>query len=122
MVHGGVFPMGQALKRLDDLAGFRPAMEPLGKQDPPPIGDPSTRARSAPQPAVALIGSHDSSPSGGGSQASGAAGSGPSGGGGALFALLIALAASVGLLWGRLQLVPVRWRSVAIVALVERPG
>jgi hypothetical protein len=122
MVHGGVFPIGQALKRLDDLAGFRSTVEPLlGKQGQAPISDSSTRPRSAPQPATALI-RPDSSPSGGGSQASGAAGSGPSGGGGALFALLIALIASVGLLWGRLQLVPVRWRSVAIVALVERPG
>jgi hypothetical protein len=35
---------------------------------------------------------------------------------------MIALAAAVLGLWGRLELVPVRWRSVAVVALVERPG
>jgi hypothetical protein len=35
---------------------------------------------------------------------------------------MIALAALAGGLSSRLQLVPVRWRSVAIVALNERPG
>lgn len=54
---------------------------------------------------------------------SGAAGSALSGGGStALYALLIALAGFAGGLWGRLQEVPVRWRSVTIVALNERPG
>jgi hypothetical protein len=54
---------------------------------------------------------------------SGAAGAGSSGGGSAaLYALLITVAAFARGLWGRLQLVPVRWRSVTIVALNERPG
>ena len=55
---------------------------------------------------------------------SGAAGSATSGGGGsgALYALLIALAAFAGELCARLQIIPVRWRSVTIVALNERPG
>ena len=39
-----------------------------------------------------------------------------------LYALMIAIAAFAAGLWGRLQLVLVRWRSVAIVALNERPG
>ena len=54
---------------------------------------------------------------------SGAAGAASGGVGSAgLYALMIAIAACAGGLWGRLQLVPVRWRSVAIVALNERPG
>jgi hypothetical protein len=57
-----------------------------------------------------------------GGAASGAAGAASSGGGSALYALLFVAAAFAAGLWSRLQLVPVRWRSVAIVALNERPG
>jgi hypothetical protein len=35
---------------------------------------------------------------------------------------VISRAAFAGGIWGRLQLVPVHWRSVTIVALNERPG
>jgi hypothetical protein len=59
----------------------------------------------------------------GGAPSGGAAGAGGGGGGSAaLYALMIALAAVAGGLCGRVQLVPVRWRSVTIVALNERPG
>ena len=57
-----------------------------------------------------------------GGAASGAAGAASSGGGSALYALLFIAAAIAAGLWSRLQLVPERARSVAIVALNERPG
>jgi hypothetical protein len=61
-------------------------------------------------------------PQAGGAPSGGAGAASGGGGSGALYALMIAIAACAGGLWGRLQLVPVRWRSVAIVALNERPG
>jgi hypothetical protein len=80
----------------------RPGSDP-GADDPSPAPSPS------PPPLT-------------GGAASGAAGAASSGGGSALYALLLVAAAFAGGLWSRLQLVPVRWRSVAIVALNERPG
>jgi hypothetical protein len=116
----------EALKLMDDLAGVRAAMAMLaaGGQAPaaagaaPPSPPDSVPAPDDPSPAQ----SPDSPPLSGGAP-SGAAGAASSGAGSAgLYALLLALAAVAGGLWGRLQLVPVRWRSVAIVALDERPG
>jgi hypothetical protein len=43
-------------------------------------------------------------------------------GGGFLYALLVALAALAALKLSRLCLESVRWRSAAVVALIERPG
>jgi hypothetical protein len=116
----------QAIKLMDDLAGVKAAMELLAAQGQAP-GAPQLPSRSDsrptsedPIPAQA----HEPAPLAGGAPSSGAAGAAPSGGSGsaALYALMIALAALAGGLWGRLELIPVRWRSVAIVALNERPG
>lgn len=115
-----------ALKLMDDLAGVKAAMAILADagQAPGPAGSPPQPnpdpASEDPAPASAApeqAPSTDTAPSG----AAGAAAS-SSGGSAALYALLIALAAFAGGLWGRLQLVTVLWRSVAIVALNERPG
>jgi hypothetical protein len=116
----------QAIKLMDDLAGVKAAMAFLAAQGQAPAaaqlpsGSDSRPASEDPVPAQAA----ESAPLAGGATSSGAAGAAPSGGGGsaALYALVIALAALAGGLWGRLELVPVRWRSVAIVALNERPG
>jgi hypothetical protein len=110
---------------MDDLAGVKAAMAMLADagQAPGPAGSPpqpdsgtasedTAPASGAPEQAPTT----DTAPSG----SAGAASS--SGGSAALYALLIALAAFAGGLWGRLQLVTVLWRSVAIVALNERPG
>jgi hypothetical protein len=115
----------EALKLMDDLAGVKAAMAMLADagQGPGAAG-PSPRPDSGPASEDPLPAAHaqdsppptESAPSG----AAGAASS--SGGSAALYALLIALAAFAGGLWGRLQLVTVLWRSVAIVALNERPG
>ena len=127
--HGPLLParaadpaFGQALKLMDDLAGVKAAMAMLeagrapGVAPPAPSGPGSGRQDPAPAP------SPEAPPFAGGAP-SGAAGPAPSGGGSAaLYALMFALAAAVLGLWGRLELVPVRWRSVAVVALVERPG
>jgi hypothetical protein len=40
----------------------------------------------------------------------------------AFFAILIALSALALSQFGRLQLMPARWRSAAFIALLERPG
>jgi hypothetical protein len=114
----------EALELMDDLAGVRAAMAMLAEQ-----GQGPAAAVSSSRP-DSVLASEDSSPAPspepaplGGGAPSGAAGSAPSGGGSAaLYAFMIALAALAGGFWGRLQLVPVRWRSVTIVALNERPG
>jgi hypothetical protein len=114
----------EAIKAMGDLAGaWAMAMLSADGAAPGaarlPARPDSTPAPKDPNPAPAP----DQAPLTGGAP-SGAAGAGSSGGGGsaALYALVIALAALAGGLWGRLELVPVRWRSVAIVALNERPG
>jgi hypothetical protein len=116
----------EAIKLMDDLAGVKAAMALLVAQGQAPAAA-QLRSRSDsrptsedPIPAQA----QEPAPLAGGAPSSGAAGAGPSGGSGsaALYALMIALAALAGGLWGRLELIPVRWRSVAIVALNERPG
>jgi hypothetical protein len=116
----------QAIKLMDNLAGVKVAMALLAAQGQAP------RAAHLPSQAHSRPTSEDPVPAqapepaplAGGAPSSGAAGAAPSGGSGsaALYALMIALAALAGGLWGRLELVPVRWRSVAIVALNERPG
>jgi hypothetical protein len=116
----------EALKLMDDLAGVKAAMALLAEiGQAPGAAGPSPQPDSAPasqDPAPAAP-APDAPPSTGGapSGAAGAAASSSSGSA-ALYALLIALAAFAGGLWGRLHLVTVRWRSVAIVALNERPG
>jgi hypothetical protein len=115
----------EALKLMDDLAGVQAAMAmlavagqapPTAGSHPRPNSDPAAEA-----PAPASDAQEEAPPTG--SAPSGAAGAASSSGGSAaLYALLIALAAFAGGLWGRLQLVTVLWRSVAIVALNERPG
>jgi hypothetical protein len=115
----------EAVKLMDDLAGVKAAMAMLAEkgQAPAPAGVPPTRPDSAPAPDdPSPVPTEDLPPLTGGAP-SGAAGAASSGGGSAgLYALLIARAAVACGLWGRLELVPVRWRSVAIVALDERPG
>jgi hypothetical protein len=114
----------EALKLMDDLAGVKAAMAILAEegQAPAAAGRPSrpnsvqTRNDPAPDPTSQQAPPTGSAPSG----SAGAASSGS--GSAALYALLIALAAFAGGLWGRLELVPKRWRSIAIVALNERPG
>jgi hypothetical protein len=116
----------EAIKLMDDLAGVKAAMALLAAEGQAPAAAALTsRSNSRPTsgdpvPAQAP----EPAPLAGGAPSSGAAGAAPSGGSAsaALYALMIALAALAGGLWGRLELVPVRWRSVAIVALNERPG
>ena len=110
---------------MDDLAGVKAAMAMLAEQGQAPAaagGRPrpdSTPLSEDPSPAQAP----EQAPLAGGGAPSGTAGAGSSGSAsGALYALVCALAALAGGLWGRLLLVPVRWRSVTIVALNERPG
>jgi hypothetical protein len=116
----------QAIKLMDDLAGVKAAMALLAAEGQAPaaaqLPSPSGSAPNSQDPIPALAA--ENTPLAGGAPSSGAAGAAPSGGSGsaALYALMIALAALAGGLWGRLELVPVRWRSVAIVALNERPG
>jgi hypothetical protein len=115
----------EALKLMDDLAGVKAAMALLAEagQAPGAAGS-SPRPHSAPaseDPAPAAP-APDSPPSTGGAPSGAAGAASSSTGSAALYALLIALAAFAGGLWGRLQLVTVLWRSVAIVALNERPG
>jgi hypothetical protein len=115
-----------AIRLMDDLAGVKAAMGLLAEagQAPAAAASPS-RPDAVPVPVSedpAPAPSQPEAPLTGGAP-SGAAGAASSGtGSAALYALLICLAATAGGLWGRLQLVPVRWRSVAIVALNERPG
>jgi len=115
-----------AITLMDGLAGVRAAMAMLAAEGrlPGVGGSPPRRPDSAlrgddPSPVPAS----EVPPLTGGAPA-GAAGAAGGGGGGsaALYALVIALAALAGGLCGRLQLVPVRWRSVTLVALNERPG
>jgi hypothetical protein len=116
----------EAIKLMDDLAGVKAAMALLAAQGQAPAaaqlpsGPTSRQTSEDPVPAQAP----EPAPLAGGAPSSGAAGAAPSGGSGsaALYALMIALAALAGGLGGRLELLPVRWRSVAIVALNERPG
>jgi hypothetical protein len=114
----------EALKLMDDLAGVKAAMAILAQegQAPAAAGPPTrptsveTRNDPAPDPTPQQAPPTGSAPSGSAGAASSSSGSA------ALYALLIALAAFAGGLWGRLELVPKRWRSIAIVALNERPG
>jgi hypothetical protein len=113
----------EALKMMDDLAGVKAAMAMLAEQGQAPAGGKprpdSIPLSERPSPAQ----SPEQAPPAGGGAPSGTAGAGSSGSAsGALYALVCALAALAGGLWGRLLLVPVRWRSVTIVALNERPG
>jgi hypothetical protein len=110
---------------MDDMDGLRAAMVMLAEEGQAP-GATGGRPRPDSGPLSA-----DPSPTPspepaqqtGGGAPSGSAGAGSFGGSsGALYALVCALAALAGGLWGRLQLVPVHWRSVTIVALNERPG
>jgi hypothetical protein len=116
----------QAIKLMDDLAGVKAAMALLAAEGQAPgaaqLPSPSSSTPHSQEPVTAQA--PEPAPLAGGAPSSGAAGAAPSGGSGsaALYALMIALAALAGGLWGRLELVPVRWRSVAIVALNERPG
>jgi hypothetical protein len=117
--------LGQAIKLMDDLAGVKAAMTMLAEAGrAPSTGAPPAPGghgsdEEAPDPAP----SSEAPPLAGGAPSAAAGSSAPSGGGSAaLYALMFALAAAVLGLWGRLQLVPVHWRSVAVVALVERPG
>jgi hypothetical protein len=115
----------EALKLMDDLAGVKAAMALLAEQGQAPAaaGGPS-RPDSIPVSGDSSpTQSPEPAPPAGGGAPSGSAGAASSGGGSAaLYALVIVLAALAGGLWGRLLLVPVRWRSVMIVALNERPG
>ncbi len=114
----------EALKLMGDLAGVRGAMTMLAAEDQvPAAGVSPSRPDSGPAPEdPSPVPSPDPPPLTAGA-ASGAAGGVSSGGGSAaLYALLMTVAAFALGLWGRLQLVPVRWRSVTIVALNERPG
>ena len=114
-----------ALELMDDLAGVRAAMAMLAEErgGPAAAATAPTRSRSLPMSETPSPEPAEEAPPMTGGASSGAAGSASGGGGSAaLYALMIAIAACAGGLWGRLQLVPVRWRSVAIVALNERPG
>jgi hypothetical protein len=113
-----------ALKLMDDLDGVKAAMAMLAAEGQAPV---AARAPSRPSSTPTRQDpSHDPAPEPPpptGSAPSGAAGAASSSAGSAaLYALLIALGAFAGGHWGRLQLVPVRWRSISIVALNERPG
>jgi hypothetical protein len=114
----------EALKLMDDLAGVRAAMAMLAEegQAPAAASSPARRDSVPPRDDPSPAPSPEPPPLSGGAP-SGAAGAGSSGGGSAaLYALVISRAAFAGGIWGRLQLVPVHWRSVTIVALNERPG
>jgi hypothetical protein len=114
----------EALELMDDLGGVRVAMALLAEHGQAPDAAASS-SRPTPDPA-----SRDSSPAPSpdpapysGGAPSGAAGAASSSSGSAgLYALVVALATLAAGLWGRLQVVPVHWRSVALVALNERPG
>jgi hypothetical protein len=114
----------EALKLMDDLAGVRGTMTMLAAEDQAPaVGVSPSRPDSGPAPEDSSPVPSPNPPPLTAGAASGAAGGVSSGGGSAaLYALLITVAAFARGLWGRLQLVPVRWRSVTIVALNERPG
>ena len=109
---------------MDDLAGVRAAMEMLAEEGQGTVTTTApARLRSVEAPETPSPTPAEEAPPTTGGAPSGAAGAASGGSGSAaLYALMIAIAACAGGLWGRLQLVPVRWRSVAIVALNERPG
>ena len=114
----------EALKLMDDLEGVRTAMAMLAAEGklPAPVASP-TRPDSAPEPEDPAPATSPEPPPMTGGAPSGAAGAaGGSSGSAALYALVIAIAALAGGLCGRVQVIPVRWRSVTIVALNERPG
>jgi hypothetical protein len=114
----------EALELMDDLADVRAAMAMLGEdgQAPAAASLPARRDSVPPREDPSPAPSPEPPPLPGGAP-SGAAGAGSSGGGsGALYALVVARTAFAGGLWGQLELVPVHWRSVTIVALNERPG
>jgi hypothetical protein len=113
----------EALRLMDESLGVKTVMAILTEDGRGPASAVSTsRPDSDPVPDdPSPAPSPEPLPVSGGA-ASGAAGGASSGGGSALYALLLIAAAFAGGLWSRLQLVPVRWRSVAIVALNERPG
>jgi hypothetical protein len=117
----------QAIGMMDHLAGVRDAMEMLAaaKGQGPGAGPSPDRPKSGVAgELLAVAASGDAAPPNTHAP-SGAAGSAPSGGGGgsgALYALLITLAALAGGLSAKLEILPIRWRSVTIVALNERPG
>jgi hypothetical protein len=113
-----------ALKLMEDLAGVRVAMTMLAAEDQAPAAGVSP-PRPDPGPAPdgpSRVPSPDPPPLTAGAASGGAGGVSSGGGSAALYALLVTVAAFARGLWGRLQLVPVRWRSVTIVALNERPG
>ena len=115
-----------AITLMDNLAGVRAAMAMLAAEGrlPGVGGPPQRRPESAPRNDDPSPVPASESPPMTGSAPAGAAGAAGGGGGGsaALYALVIALAALAGGLCGRLQVIPVRWRSVTLVALNERPG
>ena len=113
----------EALRLMDGPLGLKAVMAILAADGRGPASAVSlSRPDSDPAPAdPSPAPSPEPLPLTGGA-ASGAAGAASSGGGSALYALLFVAAAFAAGLWSRLQLVPVRWRSVAIVALNERPG
>ncbi len=80
---------------------------------------PAEGSLSRPSPGGSELPKAPGAPGGGGS------GSGPSPSGGfslSWLAVLMALAGLAALLFERLVLAPAAWRSVALVALLERPG
>jgi hypothetical protein len=118
----------EALKLMDDLDGVRAAMAMLAEHGQAPAAarvpsrPDSVPASSQDDPSPTGVLQGPASPTSGGGP-SGAAGAGSSGNGSAaLYALVIDPAALAGGHWDRLLLIPVRWRSVTIVALNERPG
>ena len=113
----------EALSLIDEPLGVQAVMAILAADGRGPASAGSTsRPDSDPAPAEpSPAPSPEPLPLTGGA-ASGAAGAASSGGGFALYALLLVAAVFAAGLWSRLQLVPLRWRSVTIVALNERPG
>jgi hypothetical protein len=114
----------EAIKLMDDLAGVRAAMAMLVEEGQiPGVDGPRSPRESAPSQEDPAPGASTEPPPLMSGAPSGAAGAGGGGGGSAaLYALVLALAALAGGLCGRVLLVPVRWHSVTIVALNERPG
>lgn len=114
----------EALELIDDLAGVRVAMAMLAAgDDAPAAGVSPSRPDSRPGTEdPSPVPSPDPPPLTGSAPSAAAGGVSSGGGSAALYALLITVAAFARGVWGRLQLVPVRWRSVTIVALNERPG
>jgi hypothetical protein len=113
----------EALRLMDEPLGVQAVMAILGADLRGPASAVSTsRPDSDPAPAEPSPAPPPEPLAPTGGAASGAAGAASSGGGFAVYALLFVAAVLAAGLWSRLQLVPVRWRSVTIVALNERPG